>query len=889
MGSKQPLRPELLAPAGDWPALRAAVINGADAVYFGLQDFNARLRAANFSTDELPTVIAYLHAHNARGYVTLNTLVFPNELPRAAERLRVIAEAGADAVIVQDLGLVRLIRRLAPSLPIHASTQMTLTEPRGIELVRSLGVQRVILARELSLDEIRRIAQALSGYPPEGIGTFGRGPEPEGIGTFGRGPGRGPAVELEVFVHGALCISFSGQCLASLALGGRSGNRGLCAQACRLPYQVLAEGEPVPALRQAQGGPSRPRAARERRYPLSPQDLGAWDRVADLVALGVRGLKIEGRLKGAEYVAAAVRAYRAAIDAALAGKPFALGPERAAELAQGFSRGFTHGFLDGADHQRLVVGISPKGRGLLVGEVVARTPRGIVVKMAARADVKPGDGVVFEDPRAEDAEQGGRVVLVEPAPKPARCHAEPAEAPLKGLEAHAARGRRNPAGRSDCLLLVFRRGDVRLGAVPVAARVWKTDDPEVRKRLAHSYARDRVAHPEPLDLRIHAEIGGPLSIEASDAAGHTARVAWEQPLEPAERQPLTLGALREQLGRLGGTPFALRNLEAARLDAVMAPRSVLNALRRQLVEALVAAREAAARHPIADPDALAALRRESPWLTGRAAEDGKGSGGTAAGISILVRSPEQLDAVLGWEPPAGVPGPAMVYCDLRGPSQTAGAVARARAAGRPVGLASLRIIKPGDEDSLRRLAEARPDAILARNLAAVAFFAERQPRPLLVGDFSLNATNDLAAGALLALGLDRLVPGCDLGWDQLDALLRRVPPDRVELVIHQHVPMFHTQHCLFAAELSGGRERGECGRPCVRRVALRDRRRVAHPVEADAACRNTVFHASAASAGDRLAGLRRLGIRHFRLDLLRETPEQTLALLDRYSRAACAP
>src|SRR5437016_3006035 len=201
-------RPELLAPAGDWDGLRAAVANGADAVYFGLPRFNARHRATNFTADELPRVIEFLHVHNVRGYVAFNTLIFADELPEAVKWLKAIAEAGADAVIVQDLGLAILAKGIAPTLSVHASTQMTLTEPRGIEFARrALGIERVILARELSAAEVEKVA-------------------------------RETRVPVEVFVHGALCVAYSGQCLTSEALGGRSANRGQCAQARRLPHQL---------------------------------------------------------------------------------------------------------------------------------------------------------------------------------------------------------------------------------------------------------------------------------------------------------------------------------------------------------------------------------------------------------------------------------------------------------------------------------------------------------------------------------------------------------------------------------------------------------------------------------------------------------------------------
>src|SRR5579864_8192093 len=251
--------PELLAPAGDDEALRAAVANGADAVYFGLSDFNARHRAVNFTLEQLPATMQYLHENNVRGYVTFNTLVFSDELPRAVEFLSAIIRAGADAVIVQDLGIVRLIKRLSADFPVHGSTQMTLTEPRGIEFVRRLGVERVILARELSTKEIKRIA-AQTPMP------------------------------LEVFVHGALCVAYSGQCLTSEALGGRSANRGQCAQACRMPYEMFVDG--------------RRRDLGDRAYLLSPQDLAAYDLIEPLVQSGVACFKIEGRLKSAHYVAA---------------------------------------------------------------------------------------------------------------------------------------------------------------------------------------------------------------------------------------------------------------------------------------------------------------------------------------------------------------------------------------------------------------------------------------------------------------------------------------------------------------------------------------------------------------------------------------------------------
>lgn len=291
MESLHPM-PELLAPAGGWDCLKAAVANGADAVFFGLPRFNARLRADNFTVEELPEVVTFCHRYGVKAYVTLNTLVFTGELDDAAEYLRLLNRSGVDALIVQDIGLVQLASAIVPELPIHASTQMTLTSPEGVEVAKGLGITRSVLARELSLRELKR-------FNPE-------------------------RMPLEVFVHGALCVAYSGQCLTSESLGQRSANRGECAQACRMPYELVVDGEI--------------RDLEDRRYLLSPQDLAAVNDIPALISAGVTSFKIEGRLKSPEYVAAVCQVYRKAIDAALAGVFEGAGSEDIYKLEMTFSR-----------------------------------------------------------------------------------------------------------------------------------------------------------------------------------------------------------------------------------------------------------------------------------------------------------------------------------------------------------------------------------------------------------------------------------------------------------------------------------------------------------------------------------------------------------------------
>jgi putative protease len=779
--------PELLAPAGDWDAMRAACANGADAVYFGLSQFNARARAANFTLDELPEVMKFLHDRNVRGFVAFNTLIFSDELPDAVRFIEAIAAAGVDAVIVQDLGLVRLIRAMAPTLAVHGSTQMTLTEPRGVAFVKSLGVERVVLARELSLTDIRVITQVAE-------------------------------VPVEVFVHGALCVAYSGQCLTSEAIGGRSANRGQCAQACRLPYDMIVDGAK--------------RDLGDRAYLLSPQDLAAFDHIDPLIEAGVISFKIEGRLKGGPYVAATTQTYRKAIDAKLAERGFTLPHREELELAQTFSRGFTPGFLDGVNHQKLVRGRFPKSRGIRLGRVAGFNKHGVIVELAKDVEVKPGDGVLFDLGKPEMQEPGGRVWQVRPSQR---------------------------AGTAE---LQFETGAINPDDIPIGCDIWKTDDPALRKKLEQSYSQDKLAKRVVVRAELHGELGGPLTLRLNDESA-----TWVGPLEAAKKRPTPPEEIREQLGRLGDTPFELGELALALPESVMIPRSVLNDLRRQAAAALAAKLHPA--HPIADASALDSLR---------SAIQNPKSKIENAQLTVLVRNLDQLDAVLAERP-------ASVYCDFEDLRRYKDAVPRAKAAGVPIGLASLRVLKPGEEGFLAPILRAEPDIVLVRNLAAIGYFKEHLPQARLVGDFSLNVANELTADLFIREGLERLVPSYDLNWEQFAALIRHSDPDWFEPVIHQHMPMFHMEHCVFAAFLSSGKDHRDCGRPCDRhRVELRDRVGAAFPVHPDTGCRNTVFNSVAQSAAEYAGRMMELGLRRFRIELLRESPEQVKPLVDQYRR-----
>ena len=430
----------------------------------------------------------------------------------------------------------------------------------------------------------------------------------------------------------------------------------------------------------------------------------------------------------------------------------------------------------------------------------------------------------------------------------------------------------------------FDRGSVNLSAVGVGAIVWKTDDPAVRRRLSASYARETVARRAPLDATVSAVVGQRLSVTVRDADGRSATVAWDQPLAEARKFPLTEATFREQFGRLGDSPFELRGVTGlASPSGAMVPKSVLNDLRREAVDQLLALREDAGRRAVGDPDALEHLRAEVVQRFGASPPLPR--------LHVLVRTLDQLRAAVDWshaataQRPSGTGlRPSTVYCDFEDVRRYKEAVAVARAASVPVGLATVRVVKPGEEGLLRQVAACEADVLLIRNLTGLSFYAKHFSTIPVVADYALNVANELTAALLLEHGVRRMVPSYDLNWAQMSALLGRVPAGCFETVVHQHMPMFHMEHCVFCHTLSAGTSYKDCGRPCdEHKVDLRDRVGVDNPLVADVGCRNTVYNGQAQSGLEYVPRMRAMGITDFRVELLREQAEDVGPLLGRYA------
>ena len=792
---------ELLAPAGSWDCLRAAVANGADAVYFGLPRFNARLRTDNFSETDLPKVIAFCHQHGVKAYVTMNTLIFTGELEDAADYLRLLSKEGADAILVQDIGLAEMAREIAPDLPVHASTQMTITSPEGAKFVRELGIRRIVLARELSLREIKKFNAASQ-------------------------EASGANIELEVFVHGALCVAYSGQCLTSESLGQRSANRGECAQACRMPYEMIVDGEP--------------RDLGDKRYLLSPQDLAAVDEIPELLALGVVSFKIEGRLKTPEYVAAVTRVYRNAIDAALEGIPHKADSKDRYRMEMTFSRGLFSGWMHGVNHQRLVAARFGKKRGPLAGRI-SRVGQDHV-EFRAEIGLKPGDGVVFDTGGDTDHEQGGRIFEV--------------------------RGQR----------YFFKHRHIDFSKLKPGDRVWKTDDPALNAELQKSFAGAIPARRrEPLDLRVSGSEGHPLLLEAGEV-----KVYSSIPLQAARTAPLTTEKLRDHLGRFGESVYTLGEFENLVQGEVILPIGELNRIRRELIFAIEAKAKATREETtVAVRDLLARARDENESRQQDDSSDPastRGSGSLSPNpphLTVLCRTLEQIEAAIQ----AGVKTVAVDFEDIR---RYKDAVALVRnQSGAEILLATPRIQKAGEEGFFKLIENAQPHGVLIRNLGALEFFADSRLRK--VGDFSLNVSNPLSAAFLIRQGLERVTISYDLNIEQVLAMLANATPGWFELTLHQHMPMFHMEHCVFAAFLSNGTDHTNCGRPCdTHRLHLRDRVGIEHPLRADVGCRNTLFNAVAQTGARYFRDLGGAGLRNFRVELLEETAGETTRIVGSY-------
>jgi putative protease len=591
---------------------------------------------------------------------------------------------------------------------------------------------------------------------------------------------------------------------------------------------------------------------RDARYLLSPGDLYALPEIPRLLPLGISSFKIEGRYKDADYVALTTAAYRKAVDEAWAGLPLSHGERERLQLEQVYSRGLGPWFISGTNHQQVVNGRAPRHRGVRMGQVVQVGVSAVFIEPSPEQSItplKPGDGVVFDaaDRRSpQEKEEGGRVYQV---------HARD-------------RGR---------LEVRFANGAIDFQRVRNGDWLWRSDDPDI-ERAARPYKE--AAQPlrrQPVNLHLRARVGEPLRLTAAlaSAPGMRVSMALKEPLAVAQRQPPSEAALREQLARLGGTVYEPADVRVEIEGAPFVPNSVLNGLRRAVMDALALRQQGQGTGEREEGRGERRERRER--REGREPDVDQTlfpiPYSLSPALHLLVRGPEQLEAALVLpEKPASI---TLDYLELYGLQPV---VERVRAAGIVARVASPRVLKPNDERVVNFLRTLNCELLVRSSGLLHSLIADEREStgsPAVSGDFSLNTANALSVQAYFDAGIGRLTPSYDLNAAQLTELVKVLDAGRFEVVAYMHLPVFHTEHCVFCRFLSDGTSYKDCGHPCEKhRVTLRDEKGHQHAVLADVGCRNTVFGAQAQEISAHLDAVRRAGVRHFRLEFVHETADQ---------------
>jgi putative protease len=580
------------------------------------------------------------------------------------------------------------------------------------------------------------------------------------------------------------------------------------------------------------------------KYLLSPQDLAGYASIPELIRAGVASLKIEGRLKTPEYVANITSQYRRAIGAALEHRECPITRDDHREMELSFSRGLAPGWLEGNDHKRLVPGRHSAKLGIVLGTILR--VRGQEIQLQLAAPLALGDGIALHVV-GQETPQGSRVYSI-----------------------HNQQGSVKHASEGDTVWVECRHGDLDQVHLQPKTEVYKNDDPQLNRRLRQTFTDVDPRERQPVDMTVTAMAGDPLVLTAKLASGQTATFTSNDPLPVAIKHPANRETLAEKLGRLGGTPFRLGTLDCHLHRDPIVPVALLNEARRAVVTQLLQSIQTPPRRTV---DVASGRRLLKPIRSNRDTHS-ETTNTSPVQLVVLCRTLDQLRAAVE----QGVP---LCYADFHDVRQYREARQLAKGSNTHLGLSSVRIQKPGEMGLLRYLTKAEPDCVLARNLAAIDYFVQRNVP--VVADFSLNVANHRSAEWIRSLGVDRVTVSYDLNRDQLFDLLKAVPGDWMEIVLHQHMPMFHMEHCVFCSVLSPGTNKTNCGRPCDRHVVqLRDRVGAEHTLQADVACRNTLYNSTPQSGAEWLSEIHAVGVQYFRIELLDESPSDTLSTIQGY-------
>lgn len=686
---------ELLSPVGGNDSLLASIENGADAIYLGGKLFNARAYATNFDDEELKSAVTYAHQRGVKVYVVVNIILRDDELRQAIDYISYLYDIDVDALIIQDLGLLRLIKNVLPDFEVHGSTQMSINNYMGAAFVKELGFQRVVLARELSIEEISEINEKTD-------------------------------IELEIFIHGALCVSYSGQCLISSMIGGRSGNRGTCAQPCRMKYTIVDTASGKSLNRQF-----------DEKHVLSLKDLNAIDDLKEIIEAGVVSLKVEGRMKKAEYVATIIDKYRQAIDNIDLKKDSRLTEEDKDEMAQMFNRGFTRGFLKNDFGKNIVTLDKANNRGILAGKVVKSDKDSTYIKL--QTDLALGDGI---EVRFDSGESSGFFI-------------DDIE-----IDGGVARVRNIKSSRA---------GDL----------VYKTLDVELNKEARQSFHKTDIDKKHPLYMEIEIAIAKPVLLKVIDSGRETI-VESEELAELAQKVSLTKERVIEQMEKLGNTPYRLEEIKVDIEENSMVRVSVLNNLRRLAVEKLAENRSNFNKRPAIDKKELAEKTKKVFTLP-------KKSKKQARAISIKVDSLKQFDQL-------NLDKLDRVYLNFK--KDLDKAISKLKPYKKQVYLSTEKIIENQDFVELKTLLDGlidHVDGVSVNNLGTLKFVKDNYSTKIHA-DIGLNAFNSQTVKLLSEHKVKSTTLSPELRLNQIGDITKNSIID-YEVIGYGYLPVMVLKHC----------------------------------------------------------------------------------------------
>ncbi len=786
---------ELLAPAGGFEALKAAVENGADAVYLGGKMFNARASASNFEAEELQKALTYAQDRQVKIYVTVNTLVADSEFSQLAEYLYELSSLGVDAVIVQDIGVARFIKEVIPEMRLHASTQMTINNSFGLKQLEQMGFSRVVLARETTSSEIEKIVRETN-------------------------------LEVEVFGHGALCICYSGQCLMSSYIGARSGNRGRCAQPCRMPYQLTDfKGEDLLAGRKMG------------EHLLSPRDLNLSENLAELQKVGISSLKIEGRMKRPEYVATVIRIYRQALDALNNRQP-ELSASDKFELTQIFNRDFTTGFFQGNQGAGMMSFSRPNNRGTMLGRILEMRSDRLTIKLENTLNI--GDGLEIWTGRGREGITVDNIF----------------NSLGKAIES---------AHRGENVGIEFR------GTARIGDRIFKTHDQELMAKAKLSYQEGKEKRKRPVKMLLSGRIGSKLRLEASTGE-HRVVAESQTDAQEAVNRPLEHGYLSKQLGRLGNTPFVLKELITDIPGNLIIPVSEINDLRRSVVEQLLL--RSRAKSSLGFVNEKEFQMRLKQWHykieSGRSSNCAKN---IRPKLTTAVSDSKNVLPLIKAGADRIIIGGEHWRCR---PPITLNELQESVDVCFGKGVELLwRLPRVMNEEQSRRIFSElntivhwrqRP-AVMVGNLAGIQMIQSLDRSWSWETDHFFHVFNQAALHMVLESGGKRTALSTELSQEQIKILSW---PAVTEMIVFGDMEMMISEFCLLGSALGEGLEnpREKCGHVCQEKeYYLKDRLSYKFPLATDRECRMHIFNAKRLNLVTDLTKIAAAGLRNIRLEL----------------------